>query len=78
MTHTTTPRARRADRCRHGRTPCPCPQACELPAADAPADESVDVRGKWLVLHLAIAAWFATAALMALLYVLHVLSSLSP
>lgn len=29
---TPTNRACTANRCQQGRTPCPCPQACELPA----------------------------------------------
>lgn len=29
---TPTTRACTANRCQQGRTPCPCPQACELPA----------------------------------------------
>jgi len=34
--HAPTPvRACTADQCQQGRTACPCPQACELPGADA-------------------------------------------
>ena len=37
-----------ADQCRQGRTACPCPQACELPAHEAPATPT-EITGFWLV-----------------------------
>lgn len=52
--HTTTTRTRTrerthapactADQCRQGRTACPCPQACELPATGDPLQDTPATR----------------------------------
>ncbi len=39
-----------ANRCHQGRTPCPCPQACELPADPLQDDRLSAAEGVLLVL----------------------------
>ena len=46
-----------ADLCRQGRTACPCPQACELPAPDAdPLHDEPATRTEIALMCIAIAA----------------------
>ena len=49
MTAPTT-RACTANRCQQGRTPCPCPQACELPADPLQDERLSAAEGVLLVL----------------------------
>ena len=53
MTQPTTPTptvACAANRCHQGRTPCPCPQACELPADPLQDERMSAAEGVLLVL----------------------------
>lgn len=63
MTNSTT-RACTANRCQQGRTPCPCPQACELPADPLQDDRLSAAQGVMLVL---VATLVAASFIMAVL-----------
>ena len=64
---TTTPTAAcTANRCHQGRTPCPCPQACELPADPLQDDRMSAAEGVLLVL---------VATLVAAIFIMAVLAS---
>lgn len=55
-----------ANRCHQGRTPCPCPQACELPADPLQDDRLSAAEGVLLVL---------VATLVAAIFIMAVLAS---
>ncbi len=55
-----------ANRCHQGRTPCPCPQACELPTDPLQDDRLSAAEGVLLVL---------VATLVAAIFIMAVLAS---
>ena len=55
-----------ANRCHQGRTPCPCPQACELPADPLQDERMSAAEGALLVL---------LATLVAAIFIMAVLAS---
>ena len=61
---TPTTRACTANRCQQGRTPCPCPQACELPTDPLQDERLSAAEGVLLVL---VATLVAAILIMAVL-----------
>ena len=58
-------RACTADQCHQGRTPCPCPQACELPTDPLQDDRLSAAEGVLLVLVATLAAAIFIMAVLA-------------
>ena len=56
-----------ANRCHQGRTPCPCPQACELPADPLKDDRLSAADGVLLALLALVATLVAAMFIMAVL-----------
>ena len=54
-----------ANRCHQGRTPCPCPQACELPADPLQDERLSAAEGVLLVLVATLAAAILIMAVLA-------------